>query len=160
MPDLIHYPTIDDAMLTPFRVLRVLIQANPDLFERPDCPYTPDQRMLLQAMIKGGAEAARTSFLAGADDPYEALQEQIALTLEDIRDLEKTLSALDQRDKVQFLKAKPGLLEKLIELQERSANMKTLSDFMRRVYRFIDKEMDADQRTKLVEAVGGFIDER
>lgn len=155
MSEPITYPSIDDGLLTPFRVLRLLHRANPDLLDRPQCPYTDDQKAFLRAMIEGGGvEVERTSFLANADDPYVALEEQIALTLEDIRTLENNQNKLDQKDKVQFLKAKPALLEKLIELKERTTNMRTLSEFMKKVYAFIDRDLTPDQRTSLMQAVG------
>ena len=158
MTDQINYPSIDDGYLTPLRVLRLLYKSNPDLFDRPECPYSGDQVVFLRGLIEGGSEPVeRESFLAKADDKYEALGEQIALTLEDIRTLEGNLNKLDQRDRVQFLKAKPGLLEKLIELQERTTNMRSLSEFMKRVYTFIDKEMTPDQRTSLMKALGEHI---
>jgi hypothetical protein len=156
MSEPITYPAVDDGLLTPFRVLRLLFRANPDLFERSQCPYPEDTKAFLKGMIEGtgGVDPERKSFLDGAEDVYAALEEQIALTLEDIRILEGNQSRLDQRDKVQFLKAKPALLEKLIELRERVNNMKTLSTYMKKVYAFIDKQLTPDQRTQLMADVG------
>lgn len=155
MAEQITYPAVDDGLLTPFRVLRLLYVANTDLFDRKDCPYTDSQKTFLRAMLGGDHSTEdRVSFLASAEDPYMALKEQIALTFEDIRTMEKSQIRMDQKDKIQFLKAKPGLLEKLIELEERSTNIKTLSDHMKTVYAFVDKVCTPDQRTQLMQDVG------
>lgn len=158
MADPILYPNITDPLLSPIRVLRIYLNTNPDLFDRPECPYTEDTKRFLKELFDGsGSAEEKQSFLARAEDKIAALREQIAQTLDDVRDAEKH-GKLDQKDRVQLLKAKPALLEKLIELEERAVNVKTLSDFMKTIYRFVDKDMDPDQRTKLMKALDAHLE--
>lgn len=157
MNDQIAYPKLTDEMLSPFRVLRILKQASADMLERPECPYTEEQKTFLREM-SGEVAPDRRSFMLDAEDPLAILAEQVALTLEDIRLVEKDAIRLDAKDKVAFLKLKPQLLEKLIELRERVINTRALGEFMKKVYAFIDKELTTDQRTALMRAVGTYVE--
>lgn len=159
MNEAIAYPNITDATVTPFRVIQVLHKTHPNLLDRPDCPYSDDTKALLRTFVGATAPVGdQKTFLDDADDPYEALERQIALTLQDIAAFEAKLSTLDNKDRVQFLKAKPALLEKLIELKERTNNMKVSADFMKKIYEFVDKDLDTDRRTALMKRVGDFLE--
>lgn len=159
MAEPIQYPDINDATLIPLRVLRVLSNTNPGLLDAAECPYTEDQKALLRGVIgETGFSEDRPSFLDSAEDRSEIMARQIALTLEDMRDIEKKLGSMDQKDKIAFLKAKPGLLEKLLELSDKNLGQKAVGDFMKRMYAFIDSKLDADQRTALIKELGAYAD--
>lgn len=164
MGEPIHFPEITDAMLTPLRVLRVLNNSNEGLLDRPGCPYTDDQKNVLRALLGAAADAPadtgpRTTFLDSDEDRSVIMERQIAMTLEDMRLIESKMSTMDQKDKIAFLKAKPGLLEKLIELSEKNRGQKVLGDFMKSMYAFIHDELNADQRTALVKKLGKYIEQ-
>lgn len=166
----ITYPDITDEVLMPLRVLRLLYKSNPDLFDRVDCPYTAEQIDVLKPLFVGGVGLAegvvaplspdRVSFLDEGGDRSEILARQIALALGEIDAMSAKQHSLDQKDRVAFLKAKPGLLEKLVDLNEKTRGQKAVGDFMRQVYAFIDTELDADQRTALIKRIGAYLDEQ
>lgn len=158
MTESIPYPDINDATLTPIRVLKVLYSTNPKLFDSEDCPYTDDQKALLKGLLSGVGDGERRSFLDQGGDRHDIMQHQIALALEDMSNMDRLGNKMEQKDKLAFLKAKPGLIERLLDLQGRNSDQRAVSDFMRKMYAFIDKELDADQRTALVKALGSFIE--
>lgn len=159
MAEPIQYPDLNDATLIPLRVLRVLHNSHPNLLDLEECPYTEDQKSLLRGVV-GAAPGSdiddRSTFLDSDEDRSLIMERQIALTLDDMRKIEKTLGTMDQKDKIAFLKAKPGLLEKLLELQDKNLGQRAVGDFMKRMYAFIDSKLDADQRTALIRELGAY----
>lgn len=164
MSEPLHFPHIDDASLTPFRVLRLLAASNPDLLDRIDCPYTDEQKKVLRSLLEvqspdDGGAAERKTFLDGDGDREDLMAHQIAMALEDIQNMQGKLGKLDQKDQIAFLKAKPGLIEKLVELNEKNRGQKAVGGFMRKMYQFIHDELNADQRTSLIKKLGAYVAE-
>lgn len=161
MSEPLHFPDLDDSMLVPFRVIRLLVTNHPGALDVPECPYNEDQKAFLRSLFEGGAdETNRTTFLDGDGDRSDIMERQIAIAIEDMDALQRGLSKLDQKDKIAFLKAKPGLLEKLIDLSERNRGQRAVADFMKRMYAFIHDQLNADQRTALVKQLGDFVNEQ
>lgn len=163
MSEPLHFPDLNDSMLVPFRVLRLLTANHPGALEVDECPYTEEQKAFLRGLFSGAAgedDSNRKTFLDGDGDRSDIMERQIAIAIEDMDALQRKLSTLDQKDKIAFLKAKPGLLEKLMDLSERNRGQRAVADFMKRMYAFIHDELDADQRTKLIKQLGTFVDEQ
>lgn len=161
MPDPITYPEITDAYLTPIRVVRVLLQSNPGMLDAEGCPYSPDVVHQLKMMLDGagaGVAMDRGSFLDEGGDRHDMMERQLALALQDINDIDNGLKKMDQKDKLAFLKAKPGLIERLMDLKGRNSDQRAVSEFMKRIYRFIDKELTTDQRTSLMKTLGDYVE--
>lgn len=86
----------------------------------------------------------------------------------DITDLETEISELyrevndfkpgtldDDRDaQQQYLKLKAGLIGKLVDLKERTWNLRTLKNFQDRVLLAVDKVLTAEQRTDFMKTLG------
>ena len=61
----------------------------------------------------------------------------------------------DDRDaQQQYLKLKAALIGKLVDLKERTWNLRTLKNFQDRVLLAIDKVMSAEQRTEFMKILG------
>lgn len=161
MTEPLHFPDIDDSLLVPFRVIRLLLVNHPGALDNQDCPYTEEQRAFLKALFEGSSdnEADRKTFLDEGGDRSDIMERQIALALEQMDELQRGMSKLDHKDKIAFLKAKPGLLEKMVDLQDRVRGQRVVGDFMRRMYAFIEDRLDADQRTALIKELGSFVEE-
>lgn len=164
MSEPLHFPNIDDASLTPFRVLRLLATSHPDLLDRIDCPYTDEQKKVLRSMLdvrpsEDGGAVERKTFLDGEGDREDIMAHQIAMALEDIQNMQGKLGKLDQKDQIAFLKSKPGLLEKLIEINEKNRGQKAVGVFMRKMYQFIHDDLTVDQRTTLIKKLGSYVGE-
>jgi hypothetical protein len=78
------------------------------------------------------------------------LSAQITLVLRQIQTLEQQGAGLSAKDRIQLLKAKPALIEKLVELTERANNARANAEFRRLVLEFIESELNPDQRTALM----------
>lgn len=163
MSEPLHFPDLNDSHLVPFRVLRLLVNTNPGALDVEECPYTEEQKTFLRTLFESGggdAEDDRKTFLDEEGKSREDIMErQIALTLEDVDKMQRSLKTLDQKDRIAFLKAKPGLLEKLIDLNERNHGQRAVGDFMKKMYAFIHDQLDADQRTALIKQLGDFVSE-
>lgn len=164
MSEPLHFPDLNDSHLVPFRVLRLLVNTNPGALDVEECPYSEEQKTFLRSLFEGGdggsGDENRKTFLDEEGKTREDIMErQVALTLEDIDKMQRSLKTLDQKDRIAFLKAKPGLLEKLIDLNDRNHGQRAVGEFMKKMYAFIHDELDADQRTKLIKQLGEFVGE-
>lgn len=161
MSEPLHFPDLNDSMLVPFRVIRLLITNHPGALEVDECPYTEEQKAFLRSLFEGGGdEGNRKTFLDEEGDRSDIMERQIAIAIEDMDALQRKLGTLDQKDKIAFLKAKPGLLEKLMDLSDRNRGQRAVADFMKRMYAFIHDQLDADQRTALIKQLGDFVNEQ
>jgi hypothetical protein len=144
MTDAAFYPDIDDAAAVPFRVIQAQLLRRPDLLDDPRCPYSEDVRGLLRLL------APNTLHETPKQDETLDLSAQITLVLRQIQTLEQQGAGLSAKDRIQLLKAKPALIEKLVELTERANNARANAEFRRLVLEFIESELNPDQRTALM----------
>jgi hypothetical protein len=167
MAEPILFPNITDDLLVPLRALRILARQDPHILDDPRCPYTVEQKRVLSQMIFGGEgggggeanpyDSNRLTFLDEDGDREDIMARQIALALDDIQRMQNNLTKVDQKDQIAFLKAKPGLIEKLVEMNDKNRGQKALGDFMKKIYQFVDDEMTVDQRTLLIKKIGAYI---
>ena len=142
------YPKLTALQLTPFRVLKSQLAVKPDLLTDETCPYDPDTVAFLQVLFTGETSDG-PSFLDAEDGELAALERKVAQVIREIETFE-TKYNLDNKDRIQFIKVKTSMLERLIEYRERIFNMKTLSDFQVRIFGFIEDHLSADGRTELI----------
>lgn len=145
------YPTITPDYLTPLRALRALILTTPDLLSRTECPYPVDVRKFLSELLVGGGREEITLL-----ETPEDLERELSRAYQGLRDLEKQIATVDARDKVQWAKAVVGLLERIIDLRERTINLKQMSEFQRTVMGVLDEVLEPAQRTMFVERLGKY----
>jgi len=59
----------------------------------------------------------------------------------------------DRDAQQQYLKLKAALISKLVDLKERTVNLRTLKSFQDKVLLAVDKVMDAEQRTEFMKVL-------
>jgi hypothetical protein len=147
------YPTLTDAALVPFRALEVQLDKFPDLFDRPDCPYPPHIRTVVQRLCGVTAEAP-TAY----DD--ESLESEIVSLYNELKRVGLNVTGVDAKEKIALLKTSGDLLTKMVQLRERQINVREMGAFQRLVIQFMEESMTPAQRNEFIEKMGKYLDVR
>lgn len=150
-----YYPNIsEDQILLINRVLR-LMPDTPNFLNDPKCPYTPAIKEFLLKSVAPAPAAASTDLFEG--DEVLSVEKQIQKLINDLEEYGKVLGSGDQAEKLQYLKTKAGLVEKLIGFQERINNLKQINEFRGIVIQFMDEVLDKDQITIFMQRIDGVL---
>ena len=116
---------------------------DPNLLE--DISLPPEFVKLVRPLIQAEAGKAKdiTDLETEISDLYREVNDFKPGTLDDDRDAQQ-----------QYLKLKAGLISKLVDLKERTLNLRTLKNFQDKVLLAVDKVMTAEQRTEFMNILG------
>jgi hypothetical protein len=76
---------------------------------------------------------------------------EIELTIEEMSDIEGSLSDAETSDRVQFVKAKTALIEKWVNVKEKLFSLKEISEFQSIIIRIMDDVLTLDQRQTFID---------
>lgn len=150
-----YYPRIpEETILMVNRVFRTLSE-NPDYLNDPACPY-PDvvktffNRQQTVASLPAAADE-------GEADEVASVEKQIRKLISDLDTFASNLKVDDTSERLQYLKTKAGLVEKLIGYQERITNLKQINEFRSIVVQFMDELLTKDQITTFMQRIDGVL---
>lgn len=142
------YPKIPDEFATALSAVAKALELNPGYLDRSDCPYSLPLRSALVALRGAGAPVAAIFGENLADS--DVIERELKELLTKMKNFGEKLEGLDANEKIQYFKASTGLWEKLIGMQERTLNLKKLSEFQSRVVEIMTDLMDVDQREEMM----------
>lgn len=82
------------------------------------------------------------------------LETEITELYKEVNDFKPSTLDEDREAQQQYLKLKAGLISKIVDLKERTMNLRTLKNFQDRVLLAVDKVMTAEQRTEFMKILG------
>jgi len=138
-----HYPVLDEK---PLRQISQLYEYNPNLFNRPDCPYSDFIKQLFCGELKTNdfdshaADMSDDELTANINDLHKRLTDY----WEDVKDSDKSA------DKNTYFRLSVTLMEKLVSLKEKMQNLRSVDQFMASVMGIMDDILNADQRTEVM----------
>lgn len=150
-----HYPTIDEALLTPFRAIELQLQTFPDMLSDPACPYTPAVRAYVQRLAKVTTPDGPDPLVEADSD---ALDVEIAKLYRTVKDDAATFTGTDTKDKMAFLKTANDLLTKLVDLQAKRFNTRNMARMQRLVVETLEEFLDPGQRTEFIKRLEAVLD--
>lgn len=163
-----YYPDLESLGLDFFLPMRVLIQQminDPLYLERPECPYGDDTREALRQLELMWKVAGRAREAKGRErvreertgvEKYEELTREAQDLYADLVELRSTIETEgDVKEKLAFFRTATALLDKLVALGERSANLKNISEYQARVLTVFEQVMDGEQRTRAMRVLEG-----
>jgi hypothetical protein len=157
-----YYPDIEALgpnFLLPLQVVCEQMANDPLWLERRDCPYGDETKAKLRACLstpKGPREPlAVVAPLPEGTDKWDVLTREAEDLYREMSQLKMQLVGAETRDQLSFYRTATVLLEKLVALGERSANLRQISDFQTKVLRVFDAVMTPEQRTRATELLKG-----
>jgi hypothetical protein len=165
------YPDIEALgvdVLMPVRVAIEQMCDDPLWLERPECPYGTDVSEALRALMTvvrkrfreaaggaggGGAGVSPRAPRTANGNKWEELQAEAAALYEELAVFKRDADAMgdggmDVKEKLAYFRTATQLLDKLVALGERAANLRRVSDFQERVLRVFDVVLTPAQRTQ------------
>lgn len=156
-----YFPPMSTPAIAPFRVLKQMLANNPALLDEPNCPYPDDIKLFLKELMMPGMDHRPAEIIAAVsvdfDDP-DALIQEFEKLYREIQAVTKESAKLDPNERIQWAKAATGLLEKIVTLKEKSFNIRSHSQFQRKVIDLIDVVLAPEQRTEFVRRLGDYLE--
>lgn len=177
-----YYPKIDLGAVAAFLTIRQQMTQFEDYLDSSDCPYDKDTKKQLarllttevvekivevEKIIERKVEVAQRAAEGGGTGPKKTSLKTSGVNLEEvsteIQDLRKELQQLkmDSKnlqtgDKIQIIKTRAGLVEKLVSMDEKVNNLKRLSLFQSTVMGIMDDLIPPDRRKDFIKRLTPF----
>ena len=173
-----YFPQINPAALNALLNLKQQLEANPEMFSEEGCPYDEalitdlktvlapkiieterivEKRIEVPVASEGMGKRGPKSKAKVADN--ETIGKELQELIEDLRRLKVEGKSLQNADKIQIIKTRAALLEKMQTLSERHTNVKRMSQFMSVVLSILDDLMDDEKRQIFMKRIEPFAEE-
>lgn len=165
------YPTLDLDLLQKLLPLKEQVDTDPKFLE--DAPYAPDIKATLKALFEtrvdtvvlrdgGHKEAGKRGRKRAdggiSDDQAEIIEVEAAALLKELKDLKPPAgSGFDHDTKIQIIKAKTALIEKVVNIQERAFNVRKVATFQKVVIDILADLMPQDQINEFQNRLGAYL---
>ena len=152
------YPTIRDEMAVALNAVVQNLEQDAGYLDHPDCPYSPAIKSFFKSKIQTTVSGGGADFdlFEGADELL-VLDEQIIKVINDLENFGNTLTANDVTEKMAYFRTKTSLIEKLVNMRERLANLKEINDFRTIILDFMNEICSKDQITTLMHRLDGVL---
>lgn len=143
------YPKIDAPYLTNFRALRLMLLKDPEVLDKPECPYSQEVKNFLRDVFKP-APPVREVRRYEDDDLYAEicdLYDRVKVSID-------TMGTVEAKEKSQILKNATELLTKLVTLREKQSSVREMARFQRIVIDVLEGVLTPAQRSEFLERLG------
>lgn len=145
----VKYPGLsEDVVLTLKLVKAGMDQYGDDYFDDAECPYSEATKKFLRGFLEDGRSVVEdVANIFDGDDvvEVEVLDVQIQKILSRMDAMEKELGGMEPNERLNFFKTRTALMEKLINMREKTENLRMLSEFKAVVVSVLEDVCDADQ---------------
>lgn len=182
-----YYPSLDLSVLAAVRTIRAQMEMHEGYFDNLACPYdkrtkeelttllTPPVREIEKIVekvveVERKVEIAERAAEGGGVGPKKVSLKTsgvdlagVSTEIQEIRDELKLLKTdslgLDTGDRIQIIKTRAQLIEKLVSMDEKVNNLKRLSLFQSVVMGILDDLMPEDRRKEFIKRIEPFAKE-
>lgn len=149
------YPSIDTKVLVPVQVIKENLDRDPSYLNRPECPYSSEVKSILRKLfeVKSVGVSSSTFFKEG-ENQDEAIMREIDRIYTDALNLDAQLASTeDASEKIQLLKARSQILQKLVDLRAQMMNIRSMTEFQNTVIQFMEEVLNPDQITDFMQRI-------
>ena len=134
-----YYPPITEDMIWPIQVVLQQLHEDPEFLQREDCPYPEAVKSVFGQLL----EAQQSD--GGVDLEGEAQR-----LYKELKDFGEKLDPDDTSQSNTYFRVSVSLMEKLIAIQERAAEVKRINQFKKAVLDVMENVLDKDQRAEVM----------
>lgn len=145
----IYYPEITADSLLPVHFIIDKMLDDPLALERPACKYTAETVASLRSLWS--KMEGRSVREVVEDEEIRGLDEELGRLLGDLRKVSHVLEPNDAKEQLNYVRTAAVLIAKITDLQERMANIKSVTEFQAKVVAVFDEILSPEQRTQAVE---------
>lgn len=151
------YPELTKAMVTTLSAWQELIATHTNYLDNENCPYTFEQIELLKRIFVNQSDVDRKveeleDELYDDDDQPDLEQESIRL-FKDMKAFKTTIPKSDTTEMATTFRTLVSLMEKIIDLQERSRGLKHFTEFRSLIFDTLDRYLTPQQIAEFLEEV-------
>jgi hypothetical protein len=147
-----EYPRITDDMLMPFQVVMRHLKADPKYLEHSDCPYSSKIKQFLTKRAVDLAEIEeKSSIFDGNDSKFDVIEAESAALYQKLKTFGANLNETDVSEQGQYFRVATSLLEKIVSINERAANLRNTQQFQSAILTVIEDTLDPTQRTAVMD---------
>jgi hypothetical protein len=164
------YPTVS---LTELQKLKAIITSagdDPRYLDGRVCPYDKPTRELLKSLIPDPVIAATLGQAgeerkkqgrpkAGPVLPMSELEKEFDDLRKEIQSLKTDAKGLEPHERIQVVKTRAALIEKILSMKERIGNINRVEKFVATVIQIMEDELPQDVRLRVIEKFEPYIDE-
>ncbi len=141
------YPEIPEGAVWALGIVKQHLIENPDYLSDPECPYDEDVLKFFGA----GMPMVTTELIADSEDEeVHDLEGETSRLYTELKAFGVALQAGDTSEKNTYFRLSVSLLEKLLDLKERTIGVKQVTEFTNTVLTIMEDELTPDIRTKIV----------
>lgn len=143
------YPEIPEGAVWALGIVKQHLIENPDYLSAPECPYNSEVLKFFGA----GMPMVTTELVADGDGEVEEvhdLEGETSRLYTELKAFGIALQSGDTSEKNTYFRLSVSLLEKLLDLKERTIGVKQVTEFTNTVLTIMEDELTPDIRTKIV----------
>lgn len=149
-----HYPNFAPTLVTQLEAVALLLEADPGYLLNPACPYPEKLRGMLRRLAGPAGSVGETDEDAvfergaGEGEQLDSFMDEVQSTINSMKRLAQEMAAdkVDMNDKITFLKNYAPLLERFLNMKEKTGGLKQMYDFQRVVTSVMEEVLDKDGR--------------
>lgn len=161
MTDKRQYPTISINELEKLKVIITNASDDPRYLDGRVCPYDKPTREMLKALIPDPIIEA-TLGTAGEERgqvgrprkapvlPMSEVEKELNELREEIRQLKTDAAGLEPNERIQIVKTRAALIEKIIGMKERITNINKMHKFTSSVIQVMEDELPQESRLRVI----------
>lgn len=147
-----YFPELPQNAIFNMEIILRRTAEDPNYLE--DCPLTDTeieaiQRMLGLVKLDQGIDQFSVDDLG--EDTWGTLEDQTQKLFRSLLAEQKNLNVKDNAEKMAFFRTATSLLDKLVGIRERAANLKQISVFYDTIMQIMDDVLEAGQRTEVMD---------
>lgn len=137
-----------DKWLWAINLIKRNLEENPEYLDHPDCPYSAEEIDFLLTTFSNEDDETKITVSNSdmVDVEWGSEVEEISEMLRGLKSTRTKIKAGDAQGQMAYFRSASGLMEKLIQLQERAQGVKELSEFKIEVFRIIESVLPEEQR--------------
>jgi len=147
----VFYPSLPEGTTFALDVILQRLAEDPEFLQQS--PYSPDEIAVLEKFTGIGStmedEAEEIDF--EGLDKWDLLEKESRSLFKALTDAGKILDHKDNSEKMAYFRTATSLLEKIVAIQERTANLKAIHHFHTTVLTIMEDELSAAQRTNIID---------
>lgn len=167
-----NFPPLRMGVIAALMPLREAIIADPTLLDSDECPYDEETKDLLRQLFKErivevevevekiieveAKPKKETGNRRGeevSDEDVDEVERDAKDLLTELKNLGNGEAHLDTQAKVQIIKTKAALMERLVVMRERITNVKKMSEFQNTVLEILQDLVDEKYRDEFLKRI-------
>jgi hypothetical protein len=152
-----YYPDLSMKLLTPLELVRKQLLVDPSFLNDPTCPYPEDVKAIL-SHFRSSSEDKDGPADVGVPN-VEYLETETFDLYKEFKRMGDSIPSNDVSERLQYMKTRASLLEKLISMKERAGAMRDAEEFQNVILGALEDLVPQDLREEILQRLRKFLEQ-